>query len=46
MKHQKKNFITLTLSVELLYCYENGKKELSTSLFRRMQIKTKENKDV
>ena len=27
-------------------CYENGKKELSTSLFRRMQIQNKEDKDV
>ena len=27
-------------------CYENGKKELSTSLFRRMQVQNKENKDV
>ena len=27
-------------------CYENGKKELSTSLFRRMHIQNEENKDV
>ena len=27
-------------------CYENGKKELSINLFRRMQIQIKENKDV
>ena len=26
--------------------HENGKKELSTSLFRRMQIQIKENKDL
>ena len=27
------------------FCYENGKKKLSTSLFRRVQIQIKENKD-
>ena len=28
-----------------LFCYENGKKELYTGLFRRMRIQNKENKD-
>ena len=39
-----------TLHLDSLYnywfCYQNEKNELSTSLFRRMQIQNKENKHV
>ena len=41
---QKKSELCLYSLYNYWFCYENGKKELSMSSFRRMQIQTKENR--
>ena len=45
MKYQKKHALHLPCLYNYWFCYENRKKELSTSLFRRVQIQNKETKD-
>ena len=42
---KRKHALHLHYLYNYWFCCENGKKELSTSLFRRMQIQIKENKD-
>ena len=41
MKYKKKCALCLHSLYNYWFCYENGKKELSTNSFRRMQIQTK-----
>ena len=43
---KKKRALCLYSLYHYRFCYENEKNELSTSLFRRMQVQNKENKDV
>ena len=45
MKYQKKYALHLHSLYDYWFCYENWKKELSTSLFRRMKIQNEKDKD-